>query len=221
MRGVRVSVPPLHGLGDVIGLCLLLVALLFVVRWLLGGSPLQDLAGFLSPPAMATLLEIEVGLAATEGVRQAVDSNLPVVEKVSPSAAVALAQDTGTMLLAQREWWRFGSLRCARIRESDGLATWDAACRRAQTRIQPAGETGGSGNGQSQGVLVVTLVSLVTGRSVRTPGHVAADEVAHFVKGMGLLEPRYLAAFGAISSPDTALLSEPELHATYPELAAL
>src|SRR5690242_9040206 len=106
-RGSRVQVPALHGVADVLGLCLLLVILYLILRWVMGGgSPFQELSGWLSPPKLSTVLRIEIGLAV---MSPAVAGLLPVREKGSRSAALELAQRTAEALLRERRDWQSGS----------------------------------------------------------------------------------------------------------------
>jgi|SRR5579862_3987443 len=217
MRGARVNMPPLHSLADVIGVLLLLAVLYLVIRTLLGGSPVQDFADFLRPPAMATVIAIEIGMVAlSEGLREELVLQMPVSEKAIASRAVEKAAEVGQRLDGHRESWRFGTLRVARVRENAGQEAWDDAWRKANER----GRTGGETEPGSGGV-VVTLIALIIGRSVQTPKRVTAEEIGRFVLGLGRLDVRHVAAFGALCSPEAGALSEGELLAGYPELVPL
>src|SRR5438270_8261125 len=108
-RGGRgVTLPPLHGIADVLALCVFLVLLLVLASWLFGGSPLQALANLLNPPALATVLEIDIALSCAAGAE--LMAILPVREKASPSAALEAAQRVTGLLLEQREHWTSGGL---------------------------------------------------------------------------------------------------------------
>lgn len=189
----NITLPPLHGVGDVIGLLLFLVVLFCLASWLWGGSPLQVLGNLLNPPAEATLVELQVALMGLpDDVSVDLLAHLPAREKASPSMALDIAQRTAEELVAQRDHWRLGALRSARIKEALGGAAWEAGYQQAEERqTMPDSATG----------VVATVLVLVAGRSLRLPKHVDGEALAHVLLGLALLDPRHLAAYAVVCSP--------------------
>lgn len=187
MRG-RINVQ-LHSFGDVIVVALLLVALFSVAGWLLSGGTLADLADLLRPKAMAMLLEIEIGLAVAGELAAA----LPVKENAVPSAALELAQRVVDLLLAHRDTWRGGALRCTKVPEWEAAAAWNVAWQRAQPPVTVAGQA-----------VVVKLVVLISGRTIQPPKQVTVETLAALLRRLPAIGVPYVAAFAAICAPASA-----------------
>jgi hypothetical protein len=206
----NITLPPLHGIGDVIGLLLLLLALFCLASWLWGGSPLQVLGKLLNPPALATIIELQLVLSGlSDDAREELHCRLPAKEKASPSAALAIAERTAEELVELRDRWVLGGLRAAQVREQLSLSAWEAGYQKAQER-QSLG---------SEGILV-TVLALVIGRSLRLPKTIDADGLSHVLKGLGLLDPRHMAACAVVCLRSASAANQ-QASAVFPQLVAI
>lgn len=186
MRG-RINIP-LHSVNDVVVVALLAAGLFAVAGWVLSGRTLTDFADLLRPRASATLLEIELVLAGAAAAVLA--GTLPLKESAVPSVATEAARNTTSLLLGQRELWRFSVLRCTRVRELAGAAAWNAAWYAAQ----PAGTEKGE-------LVMVRIVVLLLGGGFRPPRQLGAEEIAGVLRGVAAVRVPFLAAFGAVCLP--------------------
>ncbi|HEX6513445.1 MAG TPA: hypothetical protein VF157_14165 [Chloroflexota bacterium] len=176
MRGARVNVP-LHSLGDILGVLLVLGLLFLLANWLLGGTPMQDFARLLNPAAMDTLLVLQLRLA-----EEAAPVGREFHEKAVPSRAVEGARATAAALLAQRELWRAGTARCGLVKEAQAVRAWDAAWRVAQAEAAAWN---------------ITLVALLPGRALPRGQRATLESVAGYLQALCRVEVPRLTAFAS------------------------
>jgi len=215
MRGGRGINVPIHNLTDLVGVALLALLLLLVMWWMLGGGPLQALFTLLSAPEMATMLKVEVGLAGAAELIALADP-FTVKENAIPSRAAELVQDACEALLKQRERWRLGGLQLVRVKEADAAAAWEGEWRRIS---ESSGAN--SGEGDAGPALLVTLIALVSHRSMRLPDRVTSETIASVLRGLTRIEPRYLSAFAAVRRPEVGLGTVGELRELNPSLSPI
>ena len=193
LRGGRgVTLPPLHGLPDVIALVLFLVVVVCIASWIWGGAPLHAVANLLNPPAMATLVRVQVGLAPIAPERQAdLLASLPAHEKI-PSSALALLERASAALLAERDHWCDVQLNAVSVKQDNEEQAWTTAAARASAVTATHG---------NDAALTVILLALIHSRKLDLPTQVNDESLDHVLRGLSILKPGRLAAAAVIVSP--------------------
>jgi hypothetical protein len=184
--GARSIQVPIHTWSDVLGAILVGLLLFLLVRWVLGANPFHDLAAFLNPPPVSTLLRIRIGFAGS--LPEALAAGLPLSEKAVRSEALAQAQWACARLLEERAGWRDGGVNRAIVKETEASLAWQAAWREASE--QPA-------EGEAAAVILVVLAA---GRSLQPSKQPSLDAAAWLLDQVRRLDPGTIAAFGAAAA---------------------
>lgn len=219
MRGARsITIPPLHNFGDVLGLLLFALLLLFVIMAVFDSGPLPALFRLLSAPNLVTLLELQVGLVATPELCAELGASLPVQENAARSIAVDLARDVSNLLLRHRSSWQSVALRARQVRDTDSLRAWNQAWQLAgrETTASDAPEHPGEAGVGSE--LVVTILVLITNRSPKMPKRLTVEALALLLNRLASLDFQLMGGFAALYAPGRGAMSSDEVHADYPRL---